>query len=437
MKKIVLALIISIPVSAFALDVRYCTGDSVRVRSDHSTSASVLTTMNKGSAFNIIGTSDRKETIQDKTDFWYNIVTEDNIKGWIFGAFVSDSDKKSSAKTSGVTVEDEYVFTTTKLFPEPKADWEKAITLKYRSKVKVMEKSGQMSSAVDQLGHWTKIQCGNITGWTLDSFLTKSDDINANNASLYNVCLFNDPQIMHIVQTECTECGDPDEKLKCYKNLSMNKRTFNPAPEFNTDDQLFILKDNGITEDKVKSLRLETNEGSGACYLLFDTAKSSITYKEEKFIGLYINRKRFSGKTPVVMKSKAEPADIKILDPVSFCISEEPSVEYHEKSPAFIKKALKSNYSIVCTPIESSGYRIYQFNPVNKENTWDSFTAITNGDQLVYGNYGRVITSFTSSGRVYVSINEWMPNTGCVGRKLLLLEEGMIKLVLSQYYYAD
>jgi|GEM_PF-2661991 len=140
MKRIILALLLSLPSCAFALDVRYCTGDSVRVRSGHTTSASILTTINKGSAFNIIGISDNKETIQDKTDFWYKIVTENNVTGWIFGAFVPDTGKKSSEKPSGVTVGSEYLLTTTWVFPESKTDWEKKIKLQYRSKVKVIEK---------------------------------------------------------------------------------------------------------------------------------------------------------------------------------------------------------------------------------------------------------------------------------------------------------
>jgi hypothetical protein len=171
--------------------------------------------------------------------------------------------------------------------------------------------------------------------------------------------------------------------------------------------------------------------------LLFDTAKAAITYKEEKFIGLYINRKYFSKETPVVLGVKNEPADNSIFDSVSFYLSEKSSREYAGKKPVQIKKDLIKNYSIICNPIESSDYRICEFKPVKKENTWENFTAIFNKDQLLYCNFSSIITSFKVSDRVYLSINEWIPNTGCGGRKLLLFEDEMIKSVFSQFYYAN
>ena len=437
MKKVILVLLLSIPAYAFALDVRYCTGDSVRVRSDHNTSASVLATMNKGTAFNIVSTSDRKETVQDKTDFWYKIVTENNVTGWVFGAFVSDSGKKSSATSSGVKVGEEYIFTSAWLFQEAKTDWDKPIPLKCRSKVKVLGKKGSIGSQFDHYGHWVKVQCGDVTGWVLDVFLTGSTDIDPQNATLYNICLFNDPQIVRIMQTECIECSDYDKKLKCYSALDMSKRKFNPLPEFNIGDTLMILKKNEVLNDRVKNLRLETNEANGACYLTFNTDKIKITYNEERGIGLYINKKRYQKDTPTILKNISTQVDPYALDAISFYLSDQYPNSVFGKTPVSIKKKLKTVYSVICTNLKTDDFRIYEFKPADKNNSWDSFTAIFNGNDLWYCNFSSVNTLFRISDRVYLSLNEWRPDCGYHGRKLLTFEDGMVKLILSQFYYSD
>ncbi len=58
----------------------YSTGDSVRIRSAASTSATILTTVNKGQSFKVIGES---------TNGWYNVELSSGTKGYISAQYVS------------------------------------------------------------------------------------------------------------------------------------------------------------------------------------------------------------------------------------------------------------------------------------------------------------------------------------------------------------
>lgn len=58
----------------------YSTGDSVRIRSAASTSATILTTVNKGQSFKVIG---------ENTNGWYNVELSNGTKGYISAQYVS------------------------------------------------------------------------------------------------------------------------------------------------------------------------------------------------------------------------------------------------------------------------------------------------------------------------------------------------------------
>ena len=58
----------------------YSTGDNVRIRSAASTSATILTTVNKGQSFKVIG---------ENTNGWYNVELSNGTKGYISAQYVS------------------------------------------------------------------------------------------------------------------------------------------------------------------------------------------------------------------------------------------------------------------------------------------------------------------------------------------------------------
>jgi len=63
------------------------TSNYLRLREKPSQDSSVLTGITKGTVVQIVSTTDRKETIDKDTSFWYRIDVE-GIRGWAFGAFL-------------------------------------------------------------------------------------------------------------------------------------------------------------------------------------------------------------------------------------------------------------------------------------------------------------------------------------------------------------
>ena len=68
------------PVTTPQTRTGYSTGDNVRIRSAASTSATILTTVNKGQSFKVIGES---------TNGWYNVELSNSTKGYISAQYVS------------------------------------------------------------------------------------------------------------------------------------------------------------------------------------------------------------------------------------------------------------------------------------------------------------------------------------------------------------
>jgi uncharacterized protein YgiM (DUF1202 family) len=63
------------------------TGNYLRLREKPSQESGVLTGITKGTVVQIISATDRKETIEKSTSFWYRIDVE-GIRGWAFGAYL-------------------------------------------------------------------------------------------------------------------------------------------------------------------------------------------------------------------------------------------------------------------------------------------------------------------------------------------------------------
>ena len=68
------------PVTTPQTRTGYSTGDNVRIRSAASTSATILTTVNKGQSFKVIG---------ENTNGWYNVELSNGTKGYISAQYVS------------------------------------------------------------------------------------------------------------------------------------------------------------------------------------------------------------------------------------------------------------------------------------------------------------------------------------------------------------
>lgn len=80
---------------AFAAN-KIITGSSVRIRSSPNTSSKEVTQLNFGTLVKSSDRSSDKDTIGDKTDYWYKITTSNGKSGWVFGGFLSGYDAKNS-----------------------------------------------------------------------------------------------------------------------------------------------------------------------------------------------------------------------------------------------------------------------------------------------------------------------------------------------------
>jgi uncharacterized protein YgiM (DUF1202 family) len=69
----------------------------LRLRVKPSTSSKVLDGLTKGTIVKILSTTEKKETVEDETDYWYRVSLE-GLEGWVFGAYMSIIDSKSKAE---------------------------------------------------------------------------------------------------------------------------------------------------------------------------------------------------------------------------------------------------------------------------------------------------------------------------------------------------
>ena len=69
----------------------------LRLRAKPSTSSKVLDGLTKGTIVKILSTTEKKETVEDETDYWHRISLE-GLEGWVFGAYMAIVDSKSKAE---------------------------------------------------------------------------------------------------------------------------------------------------------------------------------------------------------------------------------------------------------------------------------------------------------------------------------------------------
>jgi uncharacterized protein YgiM (DUF1202 family) len=60
----------------------------LRVRDQPSDQATVLSHVRMGAVVEVIGKSDKEDTIENETSFWYRVNYE-GLKGWVFGSYVA------------------------------------------------------------------------------------------------------------------------------------------------------------------------------------------------------------------------------------------------------------------------------------------------------------------------------------------------------------
>ena len=75
----------------------------LRVRDLPSGQATVLAHVRMGAVVEVIGKSDKQDTVENDTAFWYRVNFE-GLKGWVFGSYIEVFDSRSKADAFSVSL---------------------------------------------------------------------------------------------------------------------------------------------------------------------------------------------------------------------------------------------------------------------------------------------------------------------------------------------
>lgn len=73
------------------------TSPLLRVREEPVNNATVLAHIRMNAVVEIIAKSDKEETVDEQTGYWYRVNYE-GLKGWVFGTYIEIFDSKSKAE---------------------------------------------------------------------------------------------------------------------------------------------------------------------------------------------------------------------------------------------------------------------------------------------------------------------------------------------------
>jgi hypothetical protein len=86
----------------------YINDNNVRIRNSPNTSSEILGQLNMGDYVTVIDTSSERVTVNNYDDYWYKVVTTDNIIGWIFGAYIELMDNEIPTEFAEIPWRSEY-----------------------------------------------------------------------------------------------------------------------------------------------------------------------------------------------------------------------------------------------------------------------------------------------------------------------------------------
>jgi uncharacterized protein YgiM (DUF1202 family) len=79
------------------------TSPLLRVREEPTNKAQVLSRVRMKALVEVIAKSDKEETVEDETAFWYRINYQ-GLKGWVFGSYLQVFDSLSKARVFADTL---------------------------------------------------------------------------------------------------------------------------------------------------------------------------------------------------------------------------------------------------------------------------------------------------------------------------------------------
>jgi hypothetical protein len=71
--------------------------DILRIREEPFTKGRTLTHLRRGSVLEILSRTDKKESVDERSDYWYQVSFE-GVRGWVFGAYLELLDSRARAE---------------------------------------------------------------------------------------------------------------------------------------------------------------------------------------------------------------------------------------------------------------------------------------------------------------------------------------------------
>jgi len=75
----------------------------LRVRDQPTGQATVLAHVRMGAVVEVVNKSDKEDTIENETSYWYHVNYE-GLKGWVFGSYISIFDTRTKADAFAATL---------------------------------------------------------------------------------------------------------------------------------------------------------------------------------------------------------------------------------------------------------------------------------------------------------------------------------------------
>ncbi len=76
----------------------------LRLREEPYSAARILAHLRRGTIMEVLGRTDRKESLEDQTDYWFQVSYE-GLRGWVFGAYLDVFDSRVKAQAFADTLE--------------------------------------------------------------------------------------------------------------------------------------------------------------------------------------------------------------------------------------------------------------------------------------------------------------------------------------------
>ena len=76
----------------------------LRVRSDPSNQATVLSHIRMGAVMEVLTRADKEDTVEAETAYWYRIDYQ-GLKGWVFGSYIEMFDSRAKADKFSATLQ--------------------------------------------------------------------------------------------------------------------------------------------------------------------------------------------------------------------------------------------------------------------------------------------------------------------------------------------